>query len=273
MQGLTNKVVLVTGGTSGIGQAIAVRFAIEGAHVAINYLKHAEDADETDAMIRQGLEDCVHDIEECGVNHILVQADVSQQDQVQRMVEEVIEKLGGLDILINNAGIQIPSDSHEVNIDDFDSVMAVNLRGAFMAAQFAIRHFLAEDKPGIIINISSVHQIIPKPRFVSYAISKGGMQSLTSTLALEYADRGIRVNGIGPGATITPINRSWVDDPEKAEEVLRNIPMARAGTAKEMAAVTAFLASDDASYITGQTLYVDGGLTLYPAFRTAWSSE
>ena len=273
MHGLAEKVMLVTGGTSGIGQAIAVRFAAEGAHVAINYLERKEDAEETDAMIRQGLAECIHEVEECGVNHILVQADVSKEDQVRRMVDEVIEKLGGLDIVVNNAGIQIPSDSHEIDVGDFDLVMAVNLRGAFIVAQSAIRHFLAENKPGVIINISSVHQVIPKPRFLSYAISKGGMQSLTSTLALEYADRGIRVNGIGPGATITPINRSWAEDPEKEEEVLRNIPMARAGTAQEMAAVAAFLASEDASYITGQTLYVDGGLTLYPAFRTAWSSE
>jgi glucose 1-dehydrogenase len=273
MHGLTDKVMLVTGGTSGIGQAMAVRFAEEGAHVAINYREYEEEADETRAMIHVALEACVHEVEACGVNHILVQADVSKEDQVRRMVDEVIEKLGGLDIVINNAGIQIPDDSHEIDIDDFDLVIAVNLRGAFIVAQSAISHFLAAEKPGVIINISSVHQVIPKPRFLSYAISKGGMQNLTSTLALEYADRGIRVNGIGPGATITPINRAWVDDPDKADEVLRNIPMGRAGTAKEMAAVAAFLASEDASYITGQTLYVDGGLTLYPAFRTAWSSE
>lgn len=273
MHGLENKVMLVTGGTSGIGQAMAVRFAEEGANVAINYLQDITDADQTDAMVRKALEDCVDAVEACDVDHILVQADVSKEEDVRRMVSEVIEKLGGLDILVNNAGIQLSGDSHEIDIDDFDLVMAVNLRGAFLVAQSAISHFLAEEKPGVIINISSVHQVIPKPRFLSYAISKGGMQNLTSTLALEYADRGIRVNGIGPGATITPINRAWVDDPDKAEEVLRNIPMGRAGTAKEMAAVAAFLASEDASYITGQTLYVDGGLTLYPAFRTAWSSE
>jgi glucose 1-dehydrogenase len=142
-----------------------------------------------------------------------------------------------------------------------------------MCAREAIRHFLDHDKPGVVINISSVHQIIPKPRYVGYSMSKGGLQNLTRTLALEYAGRNIRVNAIGPGATITPINRAWVDDPDKAEQVLQHIPMARAGTSEEMAAVTAFLASDEAAYITGQTLYVDGGLTLYPDFRTAWSSE
>lgn len=273
MKGLAEKVVLVTGGTSGIGQAIAVRFAAEGANVAINYRRYEEDAAETDEMVHAALEQCIHDVKEHGVNHILVQGDVSKEDEVRRMVDRVIEELGGLDILINNAGIQIPADSHEMTVGDFDRVLAVNLRGAFVAAQAALRHFLAEEKPGIIINISSVHQVIPKPRFLSYSVSKGGMQNLTRTLALEYAGRGIRVNGIGPGATITPINSAWVDDPEKAEQVLQHIPMARAGTAEEMAAVTAFLASDDAGYITGQTLFVDGGLTLYPDFRTAWSSE
>lgn len=273
MRGLEDKVVLVTGGTSGIGQAIAVRFAAEGADVAINYRHNPEDAVETIAMIRAALDRCVHDIAACGVRHMLVQGDVSQEEQVRRMIDEVIAQLGGLDILINNAGIQTAADSHDMALADFDRVLAVNLRGAFVAAQVAIRHFLAENKPGVIINVSSVHQLIPKPRFLSYAISKGGMESLTTTLALEYAGRGIRVNAIGPGATITPINRAWVDDTDKAAQVLKHIPMGRAGTAEEMAAVTAFLASEDAAYITGQTLFVDGGLTLYPAFRTAWSSE
>jgi glucose 1-dehydrogenase len=273
MKGLSDKKVLVTGGTSGIGQAIAVRFAAEGAHVAINYRRTEQDAAETDALVHQALEQCVHDVQAHGVNHILVQADISKEDEVRRMVQNVITKLGGLDILINNAGIQTAADSHEMPVVDFDRVLAVNLRGAFVAAQAAIRHFLAAEKRGVIINVSSVHQVIPKPRFLSYSVSKGGMQNLTRTLALEYAGRDIRVNGIGPGATVTPINQAWVDDPEKAAEVLQHIPMARAGTAEEMAGVTVFLASDDAAYITGQTLFVDGGLTLYPDFRTAWSSE
>lgn len=270
---LTGKNVLVTGGTSGIGQAIAVRFAAEGAHVAINYRTDPGDAAETDALVHRALEQCVHEVAAHGVNHILVRADVSKEAEVVAMVQEVVDKLGGLDVLVNNAGIQIAADSEALAVEHFDRVLAVNLRGAFMAAQAAIRHFLAAGKPGVIINVSSVHQIIPKPRFLGYSVSKGGMQNLTRTLALEYAGRGIRVNAIGPGATITPINHAWVDDPDKAAEVLQHIPMARAGTAEEMAAVTAFLASDEAAYITGQTLYVDGGLTLYPDFRTAWSSE
>ena len=118
-----------------------------------------------------------------------------------------------------------------------------------------------------------MHQIIPKPRFVGYSVSKGGMQNLTHTLALEYAARGIRVNGVGPGATVTPINRAWIDDPVKRAAVESHIPMRRAGDASEMAAAVAFLCSDEASYITGQTLFVDGGLTLFPSFETSWSSE
>lgn len=152
-------------------------------------------------------------------------------------------------------------------------MLAVNLRGAYICAREAIKQFLAAGKPGIIINISSVHQEIPKPRFIGYSVSKGGMQNLTRTLALEYGGKGIRVNAIGPGATVTPINRSWIDNPEKRAMVEAHIPLGRAGTSEEMAAVTAFLASDEAAYITGQTLFVDGGLTLYPDFRTAWSSE
>lgn len=273
MKGLKNKNVLITGGTSGIGQAIAVRFALEGAHVAINYRKLEKDAKETDAMVHEVLKKCIHDIKAHGVNHILTKADISKENEIEQMIREVISKFGGIDILINNAGIQKAADSHKMLTTDFDNVLAVNLRGAFIASKIVINHFLEKEKPGIIINISSVHQLIPKPQYLSYSISKGGMQNLTRTLALEYAGRDIRVNSVGPGATITPINRSWIDDPKKKEEVAKHIPMRRAGTAEEMAGVVVFIASEDAGYITGQTLFVDGGLTLYPDFRTAWSSD
>jgi glucose 1-dehydrogenase len=269
MNGLKGKNVLVTGGTSGIGQAIAVRFAQEEANVAINFLANKEDAEKTHAMFHE----CMNEMEKMGVKHIAVKADVSQEDQVVSMFQSVRDEMGPLDILINNAGFQIPGDTHEISIDQFDRVLAVNLRGAYICAREAIKQFLGAEKPGVIINISSVHQEIPKPRFIGYSVSKGGMQNLTRTLALEYAGRGIRVNAIGPGATVTPINRAWIDDPEKRAMVVAHIPMGRAGTSEEMAAISAFLASDDAAYITGQTLFVDGGLTLYPDFRTAWSSE
>jgi glucose 1-dehydrogenase len=269
VRGLKGKNVLVTGGTSGIGQAIAVRFAEYGANVAINYLRRPEEAEETEEQVQA----CVRQVKEKGVRDVLVRGDVSQEDEVTRMLDETVRQLGSLDILINNAGIQISRPSHELPSDDFDKVLGVNLRGAFLCAREAIKRFLATDNPGVVINVSSVHQRIPKPNYLGYSVSKGGMQNLTTTLALEYAGHGIRVNGIGPGATITPINRAWVDDPDKREQVTSHIPMARAGTADEMAGVTCFLASDDATYITGQTIYVDGGLTLYADFREPWSSE
>jgi glucose 1-dehydrogenase len=269
MPGLKGKNVLVTGGSSGIGQAIAVRFAQYGANVAINYLRQPEEAEDTEERVHA----CTAAVRQEGVKDVLVQGDVSKEDDVRSMVGAAIEGLGGLDVLVNNAGIQISRPSDELSSSDFDKVLAVNLRGSFLCAREAIRHFLAEGKPGSIINISSVHQVIPKPDYLGYSTSKGGMQNLTRTLALEFAGQGIRVNGIGPGATVTPINRAWIDDPEKRAQVEEHIPMRRAGTADEMGAVAAFLASDDAAYITGQTIFVDGGLTLFPSFATPWSSE
>ncbi len=273
MKGLQEKVVLVTGGSSGIGQAIAIRFGTEGASVAINYVGRPEGAVATREAIEHGVQICMKKVAEAGGRPILVDADVSDEDAVEQMFDRVLSEYGRLDILINNAGIQIAEDSHELSTEHFDKVIAVNLRGAFMCARGAVRHFLAAQQPGVIINVSSVHQVIPKPRFLGYSVSKGGMQNLTRSLALEYASRGIRVNGIGPGATVTPINRSWIDDPARRRMVESHIPMRRAGDAEEMAAAVAFLCSDEAAYITGQTLFVDGGLTLYPSFETTWSSE
>jgi glucose 1-dehydrogenase len=269
LRGLKDKNVLVTGGSSGIGQAIAVRFAEYGSNVAINYLRQPEEARETEEQVHA----CIAKVQQEGVQDVLVQGDVSREDDVVRMVGEAVEGLGGLDVLVNNAGIQISRPSEELDSAAFDKVIAVNLRGSFLCAREAIRHFLAEQKPGVIINVSSVHQLIPKPNYLGYSTSKGGMQNLTRTLALEYAAKGIRVNGVGPGATVTPINRAWIDDPEKRKQVEEHIPMQRAGDADEMAGVTAFLASNDAAYITGQTIFVDGGLTLYPSFLMPWSSE
>jgi glucose 1-dehydrogenase len=208
-----------------------------------------------------------------GVRDVLVGGDVSDEADVTRMVGEAVEGLGGVDILVNNAGIQISRPTEELSSADFDRVVAVNLRGAFLCAREAIRQFLGEEKAGAIVNVSSVHQLIPKPGYLGYSTSKGGMMNLTRTLALEYASRGIRVNGLGPGATVTPINRAWIDDPAKRTQVEAHIPMQRAGEADEMAGVTCFLASDMAAYITGQTIFVDGGLTLFPSFLTPWSSE
>jgi glucose 1-dehydrogenase len=273
MKGLQDKVALVTGGSSGIGQAIAIRLGEEGARVAINYVGRPEGAITTREAIEHGVEMCVKKVAEAGGRPILVEADVSDEQAVAGMYDRVMSEYGRLDILVNNAGIQIAGDSDELPAADFDKVLAVNLRGAFLCARQAVRSFLSTERPGVIVNVSSVHQVIPKPRFLGYSVSKGGMQNLTRSLALEYAGRGIRVNGIGPGATVTPINRSWIDDPVKRRMVEEHIPMRRAGGSEEMAAAVAFLCSDEAAYVTGQTLFIDGGLTLYPSFETTWSSE
>jgi glucose 1-dehydrogenase len=259
MKGLAGKNVLVTGAASGIGQAIAIRFAEEGANVAINH-RRAGSEQETERLVSAA-----------GVTAVSLLADVCDEESVVAMFMEVRRRLGDLDVLVNNAGIQMAGPTHETQVEDFDKVVGVNVRGPYLCAREAIKQFLAKSG-GAIINISSVHEIIPKPNYLSYSISKGALGNLTQTLALEYADKGIRVNGVGPGATITPINRAWIDDSKAKAEVESHIPIGRAGAPSEIAAAVAFLASDEAAYITGQTLYVDGGLTLYPEFRIPWSS-
>jgi glucose 1-dehydrogenase len=269
MKGLAGKNALITGASSGIGQAIAIRLAQEGCNIAINYRRKLEEGEYTEKIARQKASEAGI---ENNIKTLLIQGDVSQEEDIIRIVNTVTEKFGGIDILINNAGIQSESPSHELSTEKFDQIIAVNLRGAYLVARETIKQLLAQQRPGVIINVSSVHEIIPRPMYVSYSISKGGMGNLTKTLALEYANRGIRVNAIAPGATITPINDNWTADPEKQALVESHIPMGRAGTSDEMAAAAAFLASNEAAYITGQTLFIDGGLTLYADFREAWSA-
>jgi glucose 1-dehydrogenase len=264
---LDGKNTLITGAASGIGQAIALRFAREGANVAINYRSNPEQAEETLRLVRSL---CPPDRRR-PCHHLLIQGDVSNEADVIRMFAEAQAAFGRLDVLVNNAGVQKPAPSHEVSTADFDRVLNTNLRGAFLCARQALRCFLPSG-PGVILNNSSVHELIPKPKYLPYSISKGGLENLTRTLALEYAAQGIRVNAVGPGAVVTPINRAWTGDPNARMQVESHIPMGRAADPDEIAAVFAFLASDDASYITGQTLFACGGLTLYPEFRSAWSS-
>ncbi len=268
MTRLKGKNALITGASSGIGQAIAVRFAQEGANVAINYRSGAEQAEVTRVSARKAREQNANS----AGSELVIQADVSKEDEVQAMFSKVIQEFGSLDVLVNNAGIQKACPSHEIEAADFDRVLGVNLRGPFLCAREALRHFLARGGGGVILNNSSVHEIIPKPKYLSYSISKGGLENLTKSLALEYADRGIRVNAVGPGAVVTPINKAWINDPKARAEVESHIPMGRAASSDEIAAVFAFLASDEASYVTGQTVFACGGLTLYPEFRVAWSS-
>lgn len=261
---LKGKNVLITGASSGIGQAIAIRFAREGANVGINYYRGAEAAEETKRQAAAA--------RKSEGREMTIQADVSQEDAVRGMFDAFLGEFGTIDVLVNNAGIQKPCPSHEIETADFDRILGVNLRGPFLCAREALRHFLRQGRGGVILNNSSVHEIIPKPKYLSYSITKGGMENLTKSLALEYADRGIRVNAVGPGAIVTPINMAWIND-EKARGVVEShIPMGRPGESDEIAGVFAFLASDEASYITGQTLFACGGLTLYPEFRSAWAS-
>lgn len=266
MKGLKGKNVLVTGATSGIGQAIAAYFTTKGANVALNYRNDPKKLEETKDLIAQM---CVS--ADCDGKSLPVEADVSEEADIIRMCNEVVEKLGSIDILINNAGIQTAAPSHELKTTDFDKVINVNLRGAYLCARETIKHQMQRGEGGIVINVSSVHEIIPRPTYVSYSMSKGAMENMTKTLALEYAPHNIRVNAIAPGATATPIN-SWTENSQKKAEVESHIPMGRVGTSEEMAAITGFLCSDDAAYITGQTLFVDGGLTLYPDFLKPWSA-
>ncbi len=265
---LIGKRALVTGASRGIGRAVALRFAQEGAAVCINFIGAEAEA----ISARDELAAASAAIGTPPGLHRIWRADVSDEKAVPAMVEGIVGEWGRLDVLVNNAGIQMEAESHEMALADYRKVMDVNLTGAMLCAQAALRHFLSRSGGGVILNCSSVHEIVPKPGYLSYSLSKGGMGNLTRTLALEYADRGIRVNGVGPGATLTDMNSAWVDDPKARRGVESHIPMGRAATPAEIASVFAFLASDDAAYVTGQTIYACGGLTLYGDFKRNWSS-
>jgi glucose 1-dehydrogenase len=261
MRGLTGLRVLITGAAQGIGRATAERFAAEGARVALNDL---------DTPI---LHDSVAALPDVAAGpHLAVPGDVADEVGVERIFAQTLYSLGGLDVLINNAGITGRASSERIDINEFDRVLAVNLRGTVLCARAAIAHFRAAGIRGCVLNTASVHETIPKPFYLAYAASKGAIGNVTRTLALEYAEHGIRVNEVAPGAIVTPINASWTDDAERRAIVESHIPQGRAGEAAEIAAAFAFLASDDARYITGHTLTVDGGLSLYNDFRTNWAT-
>jgi glucose 1-dehydrogenase len=265
---LVGQFALVTGASQGIGRAVAVRLAQEGATVAINFIGPRGDAEDTLARVRSASAERGHGERD----HVLVHADIGVEAEIARMFETVLARWPRLDCLVNNAGFQKESPSEALDVDIYRRILDVNLTGAVLCARAALAHFVARGGGGTIINCSSVHQIIPKPSYLAYSISKGAMASLTRTLALEFAGRGIRVNAVGPGAIDTPINAAWTGEPAKRAAVEAHIPLGRVGTPEEIAAVFAFLASDESSYITGQTIYACGGLTLFGEFRDNWAS-
>lgn len=253
---LTNRCALITGASSGIGKATALRLATDGAAVAVNYHSDEEqdDADSVVAQIRDG-----------GGTALAVQADVGSENDVQRLIATTVDGLGGLDVLVDNAGIEKQVPLLQMSLTEWDVVLRTNLTGAFLCLREAGK-VMAEGNGGVIVNMSSVHEHIPWPGFAHYCASKGGMKLLMQTAARELAEHGIRVVNVAPGAIITPINQSMLDDPEAREAVLGEIPFGRMGSAEEIAASVAWLASDQASYITGTTTIVDGGMSLYPTF-------
>lgn len=252
---LTGRTALVTGASSGIGFETAARLGAEGAAVAVNYLSDEEGARE--AMRR---------IEEAGSRAIAVQGDVSNEEDVRKMLREMRESVGPPDILVNNAGMQNERPFLEMSLEDWQKVISVDLTGTFLVSREAIGHMI-ETGGGVLVNMSSVHQRIPWPNFAHYATAKGGMKLLTETLALEFASRGVRVNAVAPGAIATPANQRKLEDPDQRRALEALIPWDRAGQPEEVAACVAFLASDEASYVTGHTLFVDGGMSLYPGFE------
>ncbi|MGG2089956.1 glucose 1-dehydrogenase [Priestia aryabhattai] len=253
---LEGKVVVITGSSTGLGKAMAIRFATEKAKVVVNYRSKEEEANSV-----------LEEIKKVGGEAIAVKGDVTVESDVINLVQSAIKEFGKLDVMINNAGLENPVSSHEMSLNDWNKVIDTNLTGAFLGSREAIKYFVENDIKGTVINMSSVHEKIPWPLFVHYAASKGGMKLMTETLALEYAPKGIRVNNIGPGAINTPINAEKFADPEQRADVESMIPMGYIGEPEEIAAVAAWLASSEASYVTGITLFADGGMTQYPSFQ------
>ena len=261
---LLGQSALVTGANSGIGKAVGIALADAGANVVINYVSHPEDADAV-----------VLEIKNKGGKAIAIKADVSNESEVQQMFKEAIATFGTLDILVNNAGLQKDSPFVEMSLADWQLVMNVNLTGQFLCAREATKEFLrrgvVEDRSkaaGKIICMSSVHQVIPWAGHVNYAASKGGIEMMMKSMAQELAPHKIRVNSIGPGAIQTPINKSAWDNPDSLKKLLTLIPSGRIGTPEDIGKAAVWLASDDSDYVNGTTLFVDGGMLLYPGFST-----
>lgn len=253
---LKGKVVAITGASTGLGKAMALRFGKEGAKVVINYFKE-------DPAVKE----MIDTIKNSGGDAAAIQGDVTKEEDVKKIIQTAISHFGQLDVMINNAGVENEVPSEELSLEDWNRVITTNLTGTFLGCREAIDYMVENNVQGSIINMSSVHEIIPWPHFAHYAASKGGVKLMSETLALEFAPKGIRINCIGPGAIDTPINAEKFSDPELKAGVEELIPMGYIGKPEQIASVAAWLASNEASYVTGITLYADGGMTKYPSFQ------
>ena len=247
---LDGRVAIITGSGQGIGRAIALRFAREGATVVINYRHDPTEASQV-----------VEEIEAAGGKARSIRADVSRVQEVTHLIRETIDQYGRLDVLVNNAGIERKAAFWDVTEADYDAVMAVNAKGVFFTSQAAVKYWMEAKRPGKIINISSVHEELPFPSFASYCASKGAVRMLTRNLAVELGPFGITVNSVAPGAIRTPINAELQSNVGQLSALIKQIPLGRLGQTEDVAGVAAFLASKDADYVTGSTYFVDGGLT------------
>lgn len=263
-QKLKGQTALVTGANSGIGTGVAKSLGQAGANVIINYVSRPEDA-----------EAIVNELKGYGVDALAIQADVSKEDQVQAMFKQAVEHFGTIDILVNNAGLQRDAKFHEMTLDQWNQVINVNLTGQFLCAREAIREFLrrgprpdVSKATGKIICMSSVHEIIPWAGHVNYASSKGAIKMLMQSLAQEYGDRQIRVNSICPGAIQTSINTSAWNTPQALNSLMTLIPYNRIGQPEDIGNLAVFLSSDDSDYITGASIFIDGGMTVFESFAT-----
>lgn len=260
---LKGQTAIVTGANSGIGRAVARALGDDKANVVVNYIANDEAAQEVVQEIEQN----------CGVKALAYKADVSKEDQVQAMFKKTIEEFGTVDILVNNAGLQRDAAFHEMTLDEWNFVINVNLTGQFLCAREAVREFLRRGlrpeisaSKGKIICMSSVHELIPWAGHANYAASKGGVMLLMKSMSQELAPQKIRINSVGPGAIKTPINTDAWDTPEAEAELLKLIPYKRVGEPSDIAAATVWLASDESDYVNGTTLFIDGGMTLFPGF-------
>jgi glucose 1-dehydrogenase len=246
---LEGKTMVVTGGNSGIGEAIVVAAAAEGANVVIDFVVHPEETDEL-----------VGKVASAGGRAIGVQADVSRTADLQRMVQAAVDEFGRLDVLVNNAGVETRTSVLDTSEQDYDRVLGINLKSAFFGTQFAAKQFIAQGGGGVVINISSVHEDWPMPGNVAYCVSKGGTRMLTRTAGVELGPHGVRVVNVGPGAVATPINASTMGDPAKLQQLDSAIPLGRMAQPSEIADTVVFLASDKAAYLTATSVFIDGGI-------------